>query len=232
MFDVRLLCRLVPATLLTVLPACSLAKGPGLNDVAPEINATRTGATSVITPGDTLRIQFRQKPEYNQETPVLPDGTVSLLELGTSRVAGLTIGQLTEILAEQYRPTVSVAPTVSITDPAPRTAVVLGEVEEPGEVTLGPDQRLTLLEAIAQTGGFSKRSAWLSNTLLVRWDATEQQQRTWVIDARPRHWEGPEPIYLQQYDVVFIPNTNVDEVGIWVDNYIRRMLPLPFVPTF
>jgi hypothetical protein len=37
------------------------------------------------------------------------------------------------------------------------------------------------------------------------------------------------PLYLQPYDVVFIPNTPIDEVAIWVDNHIRRMIPVPYV---
>ena len=42
-------------------------------------------------------------------------------------------------------------------------------------------------------------------------------------------WTGSVPLYLQPYDVVFIPNTPIDAVAIWVDNHIRRMIPVPYV---
>ena len=82
--------------------------------------------------------------------------------------------------------------------------------------------------AIGKAGSFSTNTAWLSNTLLVRWDPATQTQRHWVIDARPEHWVGREPLLLQSFDVIYIPNTKIDRVGIWVDNFIRRLLPFPF----
>lgn len=215
---------------LCLLTACSTAKGPNLRKIASEINATRVASASVISPGDLLSIQFRQDDQYNQEVAVNGDGTVSLLELGSRRVAGLTLDKLSDMMGEEHVGLTDSVPTVSIVESAPRTVTVLGEVFTPGSVPIGPDQRLTLTEAIGQAGNFRKATAWMSSTLLVRWDPVEQEQRAWKIDARPRHWGGAEPVFLQPYDVVFIPNTNVDRVAIWVDNFIRRMLPLPFLP--
>ena len=59
--------------------------------------------------------------------------------------------------------------------------------------------------------------------ILERWGS-----RT-TIDAREENWGGAEPLFLQAYDVVWIPNTPIDEVGIWIDNYIRRMIPFPYI---
>jgi protein involved in polysaccharide export with SLBB domain len=230
MLDSRWLRRFAPFALCVAVCSCSAAKGPGLDEIAPEINATLAANITVVMPGDLLAITFRQKPEYNQETPVLPDGTASLLEIGTVPVAGRTLDQVAELLAEGYQRQSTVPPSVAIIASAPRTVTVMGEVLEPGAYELGPDGRVTLLAALGQAGGHLKQTAWLSNTLLIRWDPSVQQQRTWVIDARPEHWRGTEPVYLQQHDVIFVPNTNVDEVALWVDNYIRRMIPLPLFP--
>ncbi len=213
-----------------LLTACSTSKGPNLRKIASDINATRMANASVITPGDVLSIQFRQDEQYNQDVTVNSDGTVSLLELGSRRVAGLTPDRLADMIGEEHVGLSASIPTISIAETAPRTVTVLGEVQTPGPIPLGPDQRLTLTEAIGQAGSFNRQTAWMSNTLLVRWDPTEQEQRAWKIDARPRHWGGAEPVFLQPYDMIYIPNTNIDRVGIWVDNFIRRMLPLPFVP--
>jgi hypothetical protein len=34
-------------------------------------------------------------------------------------------------------------------------------------------------------------------------------------------------VFLQARDVVFVPNTAIDDVNIWVDQYIRKMIPIP-----
>jgi protein involved in polysaccharide export with SLBB domain len=118
---------------------------------------------------------------------------------------------------------------VVVKERAARKVYVMGEVDKPGEFELDPDRRLTLLDAVARAGGPLKASAYLAHTLLVRWSASTGKQLTWTIDAREQHWAGKEPVYLQPYDLVWIPNTPVDDVAIWVDNYIRRMIPFPYL---
>jgi hypothetical protein len=67
----------------------------------------------------------------------------------------------------------------------------------------------------------------------VRWDAQSHSQLAWKIDARPKHWGGKQAaVVLQAHDVVYVPNTFIDEVDIWVDNYIRRLIPLPLFPLY
>jgi protein involved in polysaccharide export with SLBB domain len=218
------------------LTACSGPGGPNLIEVAPEINATRLAGTFVITPGDTIAITFRFDPDFNQELTVLPDGTATLMVIGAKRVGGFTPEQVAQQLRAAYRDSGAIGKpddlTVSILTTAPRNVTVLGEVNEPGPIALGLDQRLSLVEAIGQAGSFITRTAWLSNVLLVRWDPATQTQRAWLIDARPEFWSGRDPVLLQSFDVVYVPNTRIDRVGIWVDNFIRRLIPFPFfIPT-
>ena len=88
---------------------------------------------------------------------------------------------------------------------------------------------MTFPEALARAGGPKKESAALASTMLIRWSAGTGKQLAWKLDARPEQWTGQTPLYLQPYDVIYIPNTPVDEVAIWVDNYIRRMIPFPYL---
>ncbi|HVQ25230.1 MAG TPA: hypothetical protein VMV01_08630, partial [Planctomycetota bacterium] len=112
---------------------------------------------------------------------------------------------------------------------ASRTIYVMGEVRHPGPLTLSPDRRMTMLEALAAAEGPRKETAYLAQLLLVRWNASTGQQISWVMDASEEYWTGAVPLYLQPYDIVFIPNTPIDDVDIWVDNYIRRIIPFPYV---
>ncbi|MBL8859727.1 MAG: hypothetical protein JNL28_14570 [Planctomycetes bacterium] len=123
------------------------------------------------------------------------------------------------------------APTAVGPDVTSRSVSVLGEVMEPGAIALEPGRRLTLVEAIARAGGHRTATAHVSSLVLVRWDRTTQQQLAWTIDARPKYWSSAKPIFLQPYDIVYIPNIPIDDLGHWVDNYMRRLIPIPF-PVF
>lgn len=217
---------------LSLLGCNSPPKGPSLIEITPEINATRLADTFVITPGDTIALNSSKDSDLAQELTVLPDGTASFSAIGTLRIGGFTPEQVRQQVQQAYREARATdfpeALTVTIVATAPRSVTVMGEVNTPGPIPFGLDQRMTLVEAIGKAGSFSASSAWLSNTLLVRWDPATQSQRHWVIDARPEHWIGREPLLLQSFDVIYIPNTNIYRAGIWVDNFIRRLLPFPF----
>jgi polysaccharide export outer membrane protein len=230
------LLRRLAALALVVLPlsGCnSPPKGPTLIEITPEINATRLADTFVITPGDTIALNSSKDTDLAQELTVLPDGTASFSAIGTLRIGGFTPEQVRQQVQQAYREARATefpeALTVTIVATAPRSVTVMGEVNTPGPIAFGLDQRMTLVEAIGKAGSFSTNTAWLSSTLLVRWDPATQTQRHWVIDARPEHWVGREPLLLQSFDVIYIPNTKIDRVGIWVDNFIRRLLPFPFL---
>ena len=109
----------------------------------------------------------------------------------------------------------------------PRTIIVMGEVVTPGSVTL-EGARMTLVEAIGKAGGPLKATARLDKTYLIRWDPETRRQIAWTIDAELENWTSPEPIYLQPFDVIFIPNTPIDKLDIWVDKYIRQLIPVPY----
>jgi hypothetical protein len=50
--------------------------------------------------------------------------------------------------------------------------------------------------------------------------------QSWRIDAREDYWATAEPIYLQRHDLVFVPNTPIDNVDIWIDQYINKTIPM------
>lgn len=114
-----------------------------------------------------------------------------------------------------------------------QTVTVIGEVGEPGALEVQPGQRMTLVEAIARAGGYVKESAYLGSVVLVRWDPDRQRQLAWTIDARQRWWGKEKTVFLQPYDLLYVPNTPIDDANIWIQNWIRDMLPIDlglFVP--
>ena len=213
--------------------ACAYSRGPTIAAAAERINATLSMAPATIGPGDRLEISFAYAPTWNQQALVPKDGLVGFLGLDEIQVIGFTTEELDDRLSSAYKPLLENASlVVSVREPAPRYVSVLGELREPKEVEFPRDRHLTLVEALARAGGPKKETAYLSSTVLVRWDAKQKRQLAWTLDARPEFWSESNTIFLQPEDIVYVPNTPIDDLGIWVDNYIRRLIPLPLFPAF
>jgi protein involved in polysaccharide export with SLBB domain len=149
------------------------------------------------------------------------------------RVEGLTVPELDRRLTEAYAKvlpaTTPADVTVLVTHMAAlaqRNVVVIGEVKRPGAVQI-TNPRLTLVDAIGLAGGPDTTSAKLSHLVLMRWVPELRLQKSWKIDARQERWVAPVPVYLQPYDVIYVPSTAVTKANLWIDQYIRRMIPLP-----
>lgn len=216
--------------LLLSLGGCETSGGPNLTEIAESVNATLEPNVVVFNVGDEIEVRFPYAETWNQTVTIAPDGSASFMAIGRLIVAGMSPGTLNQSLREAYalvleNPELDVV----VRGLAARTVYVMGEVEEPGAIVLEADRRLTLLEAIAAAHGHKKETAYLAHTLLVRWNASTGRQLAWVIDASPEFWQGAVPLYLQPYDVIYVPNTPVDKVAIWLDNYIRRMIPFPYL---
>ena len=219
----------------SLLGACS-ATGYSIRDLADSINATRHVGAHVLQAGDTVKVTFLTKTEWNQQVRIRPDGNAALLGLDDVPLAGLSLAQADELLTKRYA---SVNTDVAVERPlsldlvgvgaetAHGAAYVVGEVRSPGPIQLaGPT--FTLVEAIGAAGGHLKASANLRNVVLVRRLASGEM-RSWRLDADIYQWGALPPVYLQPRDVIFVPNTAVDEANIWIDKYIRQMLPFPYI---
>jgi polysaccharide export outer membrane protein len=196
-----------------------------------------------IEPGDTLDIRFPFKIEWNHSVRVTTDGRASFMLLGDVEVAGLSVADLNAKLVALYQKEKEAVTAVTV-NLVPGAAAVLGggsagspsvfvfgEVKTPGAQAL-EGRQLTLLESLGRAGGHLKATANLSHVLLVRRLADGQRTVAWLIDAEPVFWPIAPPVFLQANDVVFIPNTVIDDIDIFVDQYIRQLIPFPYlVPT-
>ncbi len=213
---------------LCLAPACStVPPSPSIQDLADEINATRTTAAMVLAPGDELAVTFTHWADWDHETQVLQDGTATFLSLDIMQVAGMTLEGLDQRLTAEYaknlrRPDL----TIQVTAQVPREVIVLGQVQAPGPQTLGAG-RLTLVEAIGRAGGPVEASAFLDHTMIVRWLPQENRKVAWKVDASVENWSSSKSILLQPFDLIYVPETPIVKANTWVDQYIRQMIPTP-----
>lgn len=185
----------------------------------------------LIQTGDMLDIKFFYNPELNEQVTVRPDGRISLQLAPEISAAGLTPAQLTEVLVKNYeKELANPGITVIVRSFSSQRIYVDGEVVKPGMVNLvGP---MTVLQSITEAGGL-KDTAKTSQVLIIR--KTEQNKPLAITvnlnDIRNAA-DGSQDILLAPFDIVYVPKSAVANVNQFVDQYIRRNIPIPFGITY
>ncbi len=174
--------------------------------------------------GDEMDVSFYKTPELNTHVKIRPDGNITVPFLGDVRAVDIEPGELAAVLEQRYAGELR-APriTVNVTQSAGQRIYVGGEVGQPGMLQLtGP---VTALQAIQQAGGF-KESASLSSIVLIR-RSGGRAQGTEVDLSDVVSGEDPDvDPFLQAYDIVFVPRSPIADVDLFVDQYIRKILPM------
>jgi protein involved in polysaccharide export with SLBB domain len=176
--------------------------------------------------GDELSFKFLYTPELNTTATVRPDGKLTLPLLGELQVAGQTLQQLGQqveaaLAPRVRRPQVAINLQGSVTS---QRVFIGGEVVRPGvQPLLGP---LTVLQAVMVAEGL-KDGAQAREVIVLRNDAQgERQVLRLDLKAVMAGQDGANDITLSPYDVVIVPRSGIANLGLWVDQYIRRVLPI------
>jgi polysaccharide export outer membrane protein len=124
--------------------------------------------------------------------------------VGDQMAAGITPMDLDSVLTVKYSeilrdPNLSVI----ISQPAPQRIYVLGQVNTPGRIEF--DDQMTMLGAIAATGGF-KKGALSAHAVLIRRQSVSKIVGVEVdLKAVTQGAVLANDIPLRNYDIVFIP---------------------------
>lgn len=170
-----------------------------------------------IAPGDTLRIEVLEDETLARQVLVLPDGTISFPGAGTVKVSGMTPASartlLTNKLAAQFANTPSVYVSVVGLAQAgealavPNLIYVMGEIGKPG--ALETEKGITLLQAIAQAGGFTRFAA-TKRVELHRMDPASQTEQIYIFDAKKGTGISGATL-LTEGDVIVVPERRLFE---------------------
>jgi protein involved in polysaccharide export with SLBB domain len=178
-----------------------------------------------IQVGDQLDIKFFYNSELNEQVTVRPDGRISLQLVHEVMVAGLTPSELTQRLKQKYAPELK----------KPEIAVIVrsfgaykiyvdGEVNKSGMFPLVG--YMTVLHAISQAGGM-KDTARKGEVLIIRRGEGNKPlvssvNLNKVVDGT----DILQDIPLKPFDIVYVPRSAIANVNVWVDQYIRKNLPI------
>ncbi len=178
-----------------------------------------------IQVGDQLDIKFFYNPELNEQVTVRPDGRISLQLVREIMTADLTPAELTDLLTKKYAKELKMPEvTVIVRSFGSQRVYVDGEVAKPGIVPLVGF--VTVLQAISQAGGM-KDSARMSEVVLIR-RGTDNKPLTLQVNAQKviDGTDMSQDIALKPFDIVYVPKSPIANVNVWVDQYIRKNIPI------
>ena len=174
-----------------------------------------TGAYRVHL-SDALDVTFPFASDYNQSVIVQPDGRIALKEAQAVDALGATLPELEQKIAESYRGTLK-DPKVSVIlkDFQRPSYYASGELGKPGRYDLRA--RTTLLQAIAEAGGFLNDRAKKSQVILLR-PQLNGTYETRLINAKAllNSKDPVEDYAIQAGDVVYVPQNRYSKIARYI----------------
>jgi protein involved in polysaccharide export with SLBB domain len=180
----------------------------------------------IISTNDELDISFLFEPQLSSRVRVRPDGGVALPIMGDVVVAGLTPAEVDSMLTQAYA-TYYKSPeiTVNVTQFAPPSIYVLGEVRRAGDIQLRPG--MTAVQALAMASGPTIESK-LGNVVLLRRTGpgkaiAERLDLAGVMSGK----HGAQDVLLAPNDILYVPPTFITKLDRFVNQFFSRMQPIP-----
>jgi|SRR5438477_9704472 len=143
-----------PSSLSLVLLCCAL----GISDRCHLRAGEGAEVDRKIAPLDILTIDVVGEKDLSKELRVSSSGTITFPFLGSIEVKGRTPAEVEDLLKDKLGKDYLVDPQVIVTvkEYRTRTVSVIGQVNKPGLIPLPAEQKMDILEAIAQAGDLTK----------------------------------------------------------------------------
>lgn len=194
-----------------LIAACSVLAGGSYTAVASQ-SAQRAQIVYRLAPFDKISIAVYGEADLSTEQLISDDGKAFVPLLGPMELAGLTIAEAARLVEvafvkQEYlrQPFV----TISIEAFSPKVVTVLGEVKQPGNVSIPPGRNgLAIQIAIAEAGGFTgtAKAADVRVTRVIDDRGGRTQTIVNVDDILNTKRRKSQTDYIvQPDDVVFVP---------------------------
>jgi len=180
----------------------------------------------VVEPGDTLTLRFERNPELNEDALVVrPDGRISPQLIDEVVVAGLTPAAISAELRRRYAAELAHPRVrVGVTSFSSHRVSVAGEVTTPGVQPLL--HGMTLSQAIHHAGGFLKTANREQVVVIRRHRDGRVTGHAVDLEAMEVGQRPQADVGLQPLDQIFVPKTQIANVNVLVEQYIRNNVPV------
>src|SRR6266487_4451447 len=154
-----------------------------------------------IAPLDIITIDVVGEKDLSKELRVSTSGTITFPFLGSIEVKGKTPAEVESLLKEKLGTDYLVNPQVIITvkEYRSRTVSVIGQVNKPGVIALPAEQKLSILEAIAQAGDLAKSA----NKNRIEVSRKGKTQR-FTLDDLKKDTSPEKKFWLEPGDVIYV----------------------------
>lgn len=177
-----------------------------------------------LRPGDEIDVKLLYNPELSDRIVIAPDGRVNMSLVGSVVAEGQTPTQFAKDLEQRFavelqRPEVTVIPRSF----ASQRVFVGGEVGQPGVVNL--TGRMGVAEAVLTAGGLRVTAAF-DNVIVVRRSPDGRPMlRNIDLERLLNTGDQTQDVPIRGGDMIFVPRKGVANANLWVDQYIRQILP-------
>jgi polysaccharide export outer membrane protein len=112
----------------------------------------------VLRPGDVVQVKVYQEEDLTSVSRIGKDGSITMPLLGSVKVVSNSLEKATTIIRDLLAKDYLVDPQVNlnVTEFAKRRFTVLGQVQKPGTYDMPADEAVSLLQAIATAGGYTR----------------------------------------------------------------------------
>jgi polysaccharide biosynthesis/export protein len=156
-----------------------------------------------VTRDDVMMVSFPLAPELNQKVMIQPDGYITLQNIGSVFVLGMTVPEVVEALKKAstsilHDPIID----VDLVDFQKPYFMVSGQVGKPGQYDLRHDT--TVSEAVALAGGFlptAKTQVFVYHRISTGWVEVKKLNLKDILNGKNIN----EDIQMQPGDMVFVP---------------------------
>ena len=180
----------------------------GATDPAPLNKVPPPAAESqayILAPSDVLQVKVYQEDDLETKLRIGKDGTTSFPLIGVIHIGGKTVDQASKIIRDRLAQNFLVNPQVTLTilEYSKRRFTVLGQVQKPGTYEIPGEESVTLLQAIAMAGGYTRLANKANVTVSRRGNG---KQIAYNLDAKSATNESDtKPFEIFPEDTITVP---------------------------
>jgi polysaccharide biosynthesis/export protein len=134
-------------------PASPPPRGP-----TDSVAVSATSPQYILRQGDVVQVKVYQEEDLTSVSRIGREGTITMPLLGSVKVVSNSLEQATIIIRNLLAKDYLVDPQVNlnVTEFAKRRFTVLGQVQRPSTYDMPADEAVSLLQAIATAGGYTR----------------------------------------------------------------------------
>ncbi|HEY4354134.1 MAG TPA: polysaccharide biosynthesis/export family protein [Acidobacteriaceae bacterium] len=168
-----------------------------------------------LQPGDTVTINFRFTPEFNDEVVIGPDGRVMLKSAGEVRLAGLSLAEAQrEVVRMSSTKLVNPEVSISLKDFERPHVIVGGDVQTPGRFELR--KATTALQAILMAGGPKEDSAMGRVLVFRKLNSETAEVHVLQLGKFRAKDRAKNDMILQPDDMILVQHDNLSKIERYV----------------